>query len=110
MSWGAPRRLKRSAVEQQAASINVNRSAPFMTLSDTKRQRAVASETSWDRVSLLNLGHRDGEAPVVPSLERVQHKERAPESPIFFITLSATPSDAEQFILWQNKPGTLLQH
>lgn len=46
-----------------------------MTLSETKQQTAVTSETFGDGVALLNLGRRDGEAPIVPSLERVRHRE-----------------------------------
>lgn len=51
-----------------------------MTLSETK-QTAVTAETFGDGVALLNLGHRDGEAPIVPSLERVRHRDTASEFP-----------------------------
>lgn len=107
---GTPRRLQSSAAEQQAASIKLNGLVLFMTLSETKRQTAMASETLWDGAALLNLGRRDGEAPIVPSLERVRHRERRSfrVPSIFFITSSTTRPPAELFILWLNKPRTLL--
>ena len=37
LSSRTPRRIKRSAVEQQAASINLNGLVPFMALSETKQ-------------------------------------------------------------------------
>lgn len=79
-------------------------------LSETKQQTAMASETFWDGVALLNLGRRDGEAPIVPSLERVWHRERCSfrVPSFFFITSSTTQPHAELFILWLNKPRTLL--
>lgn len=96
----APKTIKQSAVEGQAAVITwTDRSGAW--LSEAKRQTAATSEMFGDGVALQNLGRRDGEAPVVPSLERVWGRV----SSVIFITSSIAPVHADLFIVWWHKPG-----
>lgn len=84
LSSGTPRRIKRSAVEQQAASVTLNGLVPLMTQIPNSRQLRL-QRRSGTGVALLNLGRRDGEAPIVPSLERVRHRETQLQSSLHYL-------------------------
>ncbi|KAK5891145.1 hypothetical protein CgunFtcFv8_018428 [Champsocephalus gunnari] len=66
-------RDKRSTVDQQAASINSN--GPVYGSLRNQATDSCGFRDTRGRGASLRLGRRDGEAPIVPSLDRVRHPE-----------------------------------